>query len=188
MRRVVSDARARLRVINPEARRLLMLDPSWLPEEGMALPAVIDRLLADSSSKSPAAEREWSFDDPAGTRYLGITQAHVTGKDSADKETIWILRDITEEKRMFAERETARRNQSLAEIATVLAHEIRNPLGSLELFAGLLADTTRSLPKPGSGWDRSRRGCARLPPRSTTFFNFIASPARSRSPRRSTAC
>jgi two-component system sensor histidine kinase FlrB len=139
---LVFDAGARLRVINPEARRLLLLDPLWLPEQGVALPAVIDRLLAESSSKSPAAEREWSFDDPAGTRYLGIAQAQVVGKDGAEKETIWILRDMTQEKRVFTEREMSRRNQALAEIATVLAHEIRNPLGSLELFAGLLADTT----------------------------------------------
>jgi two-component system, sensor histidine kinase FlrB len=39
------------------------------------------------------------------------------------------------------ERETARRAQALAEVATVLAHEIRNPLASLELFAGLLAES-----------------------------------------------
>lgn len=36
---------------------------------------------------------------------------------------------------------------ALAEIATVLAHEIRNPLGSMELFTGLLADATAHLPK-----------------------------------------
>ncbi len=34
-----------------------------------------------------------------------------------------------------------RREQALAEISAVLAHEIRNPLGSLELFAGLLAES-----------------------------------------------
>lgn len=33
-----------------------------------------------------------------------------------------------------------RREQALAELSTVLAHEIRNPLASLELFAGLLAE------------------------------------------------
>src|SRR4029077_5173499 len=108
---LVLDARTRLRVINPEARRLLMLDPSWFPEEGVALPAVIDRLLAESSSKSPAAEREWSFDNPAGTRFLGIAQAQVVGKDGADRETIWILRDMTQEKRVFTEQEKSRRNQ-----------------------------------------------------------------------------
>ncbi len=32
---LVCDAGTRLRVINPEARRLLMLDPSWLPNEGV---------------------------------------------------------------------------------------------------------------------------------------------------------
>jgi len=37
-----------------------------------------------------------------------------------------------------------RREQCLAEVSTVLAHEIRNPLGSLELFAGLLADAPLS--------------------------------------------
>jgi len=38
------------------------------------------------------------------------------------------------------EREVAQRSQALSEVATLLAHEIRNPLGSLELFAGLLAE------------------------------------------------
>jgi signal transduction histidine kinase len=33
-----------------------------------------------------------------------------------------------------------RREQALAEMSAVLAHEIRNPLGSLELFAGLLGE------------------------------------------------
>ncbi len=34
-----------------------------------------------------------------------------------------------------------RREQALAEMSAVLAHEIRTPLGSLELFAGLLAES-----------------------------------------------
>ena len=38
------------------------------------------------------------------------------------------------------EREQLRRQQALVEMSALLAHEIRNPLGSLELFAGLLAE------------------------------------------------
>jgi two-component system sensor histidine kinase FlrB len=34
-----------------------------------------------------------------------------------------------------------RHEESLAEVSALLAHEIRNPLGSLELFAGLLAES-----------------------------------------------
>lgn len=57
-------------------------------------------------------------------------------------DTIWIIRDITEQKRLASERESARSLRALAEVAAVLSHEIRNPLGSMELFAGLLADAT----------------------------------------------
>jgi signal transduction histidine kinase len=35
----------------------------------------------------------------------------------------------------------------LAEIATLLAHEIRNPLGSMELFTRLLVESTASMPE-----------------------------------------
>jgi two-component system, sensor histidine kinase FlrB len=139
---LVFDGGHALQVINPESRRLLGLDPSWLPEQGAAWPAAIGRLLDESASKNGDAEWEWVFDDPAGARFLGITQARVQGSSGAAGDTIWILRDTTQEKRLAAEQEKARRNQALAEIATVLAHEIRNPLGSLELFAGLLADST----------------------------------------------
>ncbi len=38
------------------------------------------------------------------------------------------------------ERETRLRNEAMAEVAAVLAHEIRNPLGSLEIFATLLEE------------------------------------------------
>jgi signal transduction histidine kinase len=42
------------------------------------------------------------------------------------------------------ERESARKLQALAEVSTMLAHEIRNPLGSMELFASLLAESKLS--------------------------------------------
>jgi len=48
------------------------------------------------------------------------------------------------------ERDSRRRSEALAEISTLLAHEIRNPLGSLELFAGLLAQA--GLPGEQSAW------------------------------------
>ena len=44
-------------------------------------------------------------------------------------------------KELERERDLRRRREALAEISALLAHEIRNPLGSLELFAGLLAES-----------------------------------------------
>jgi two-component system sensor histidine kinase FlrB len=53
---------------------------------------------------------------------------------------VFILRDVSEAKKLEHDREHLRRQQALVEMSALLAHEIRNPLGSLELFAGLLAE------------------------------------------------
>lgn len=173
---VVLDAERRLRVINPEARRLLALSPSWMPEEGVAWPAAIDRLLAETSSEAPAAERVWTLDDPAGLRFLAITQAQVLGCEGAEGDAIWILRDVTQEKRLAEERESARRNQALAEVATVLAHEIRNPLGSLELFAGLLADATPSATEASQWVSHIQAGLRSLAATVNNVLQFHSQP------------
>ena len=61
------------------------------------------------------------------------------------RQTVLTLRDVTDQKELEQEREAARNTLALAEMSAVLAHEIRNPLASLELFADLIADE-----QPGS--------------------------------------
>ena len=71
-------------------------------------------------------------------RYSKMTSpANNKGSDSPC--LILILSDVTAHKNMEQERENSRNVVALAEMATVLAHEIRNPLGSLELLTGCLA-------------------------------------------------
>ena len=59
-------------------------------------------------------------------------------------QSIWILRDVTASKQAEQEREAARSAMALAEVSAILAHEIRNPLASMELFAGLIAEDRRA--------------------------------------------
>jgi signal transduction histidine kinase len=107
---------------------------------------VIEKLEATSSLQSAGGEREWSVDTQDGPQFLAVSSTPLSGNGDFGGEWIFIFRDITESKRLEKEREAARRTQDLAQMAMLLAHEIRNPLGSLELFAGLLADATEDRP------------------------------------------
>ena len=53
--------------------------------------------------------------------------------------SVLIMRDVSEAKKLAHDREHLRW-QGLVEMSALLAHEIRSPKGSLELFAGLLAE------------------------------------------------
>lgn len=63
-------------------------------------------------------------------------------------------------KELEEERDLRRRREALAEISALVAHEIRNPLGSMELFAGLLADS--SLSTQEKEWVEQIRSALRL--------------------------
>ena len=144
---LVVSAEETIEIINPEARRLLQLDPRYAADGGTLLAAPLVQTLRDLPGNRPLSEQEHSIAGDFGNRTIGISRAKFSETEQCAGDTIWILRDITEEKRVAAEREAARRSHALAEVATVLAHEIRNPLGSLELFTGLLADATAHMPE-----------------------------------------
>ncbi len=144
---LVMSAEGKLQVINPEARKLLGVPTDWRPAEESPLPEFLQTMLAATPKNSFFSEQEWPIAGKAGNRYIGILRANISQAGQEPSDTIWIVRDTTEEKRVAAERESARRSHALAEIATVLAHEIRNPLGSMELFTGLLADATAHMPE-----------------------------------------
>jgi two-component system sensor histidine kinase FlrB len=136
-----------VQIVNPEARRLLQVPAEWTPEGSKCLPPGFETLLAEIPGNSFFCEQETSISGVSGNRSIGISRANISEQMDGGGDTIWIVRDITEQKRLACEREAARRSLALAEIATVLAHEIRNPLGSMELFTGLLADATAHLPE-----------------------------------------
>ena len=148
---LVTDDERRPRLLNPEARRLLELDASWNPEGALACPSAIEELLSEISPDRFPSEQEWSSSRLRGNRTIGVSASRAETSPDASSETIWILRDISDQKRAAAERESARRAHALAEIATVLAHEIRNPLGSMELFAGHWRVQRPGHQKPTSG-------------------------------------
>jgi two-component system, sensor histidine kinase FlrB len=101
------------------------------------VPVVIRDLIDRARSET---EPEVRITEADGTeRWLSARHAA-----AGDAGAVFILRDISVQKRLEDTQEKLRRDQLLAEISALLAHEIRNPLGSMELFTGLLADTPLS--------------------------------------------
>jgi signal transduction histidine kinase len=166
-----------LQIINPEARKLLHVAADWTPGDGSPLPPTFAKLLAEVPANSFFSEQEWTMPQGGGNRTIGILRANVSEKTNENGDTIWIVRDLTEQKRVAGEREAARRSHALAEVATVLAHEIRNPLGSMELFTGLLADATAEMPETRQWVTHLQAGLRALSATVNNVLQFHSQPA-----------
>ncbi len=145
---LVLDAAEAIVTINPEGRRLLGLGSTDV-RNLRALSAVSRIDFESLAGKSEdRLDNELCIPSAAGERWLAIGNRKLRcpspDRESGDRrtplESVWILRDITAHKHAERERESARNNMALAEMSTILAHEIRNPLESMELFAGLIAE------------------------------------------------
>ena len=130
--------------INPEASRLLAVAPDAVaPEPGLsATLADISRSAGVDLVSLSAIEGESELCVPAkeqGKRWLQLRTRRLPGKPSG-VEAILILSDASAHKQAEQDREAGRQAVALAEVAATLAHEIRNPLTSLELFVSLMEE------------------------------------------------
>jgi two-component system sensor histidine kinase FlrB len=164
---LVIEGGARISTLNPEAARLLggsfesadalpaalaaALDRARQTGEEPELPLALPHSLPDafphsgldqssSTQSSPAQPPlDQSASNPDKPVWVAIRHAWLE-QSEAHATSVLILRDVSEAKKLEHDREHLRRQQALVEMSALLAHEIRNPLGSLELFAGLLAE------------------------------------------------
>jgi signal transduction histidine kinase len=133
---LVTDASGAISITNLETRRLLDKGSEDSLQTLNEAPEKIQELLA----RTPADAIEYEY-CCRGQEVEWIAIHHKQWNAADGGGSIFILRDITESKRFEQLRESLHRREALAEISGLLAHEIRNPLGSLELYAGLLASS-----------------------------------------------
>jgi signal transduction histidine kinase len=152
---LVLDAAETIVTINPEGRRLLELGNAHVRDlrDLSALSRIDFHTLVSKSEDrldnelcvSSGAEKRWLA---IGNRKLHCPSvSRVSSDRRSPLQHVWILRDITANKNAEREREAARNAVALAEVSTILAHEIRNPLASMELIAGLIADDPAQTPQ-----------------------------------------
>ena len=125
---VINQKSNAISLINPEAKRLTGIKNL----DFKALPVRIQEALTSSTSSND--EFEFLLQTELANRWLAV------GRSAGSKDqTILILRDITSQKEIERQRESSRNMLALGEMSAVLAHEVRNPLSSMELWTGLLA-------------------------------------------------
>lgn len=173
---VLALAEGELRLANPEAGRLLGID-GGTKAGGGALPEPIARLMTAETRDIDGRPWEYTVGEGAAECTIEVTASGVAEVDGGRGGEIVILRDVTDEKRLAAEREAARRVQALGEISTLLAHEIRNPLGSLELFAGLISDSTAEMPELRQWVDHLQAGLRGLSATVNNVLQFHSQPS-----------
>jgi len=137
---IVIDANDGIVLVNPEASRLLGT-PANSASLLQQFPAHIQPLLKAAISRDD--EHEITLNAEKTARWLSIrrTALHVESSPDngrASDQFVLILRDVTARKEAEQQRETSRNMLALGEMAAVLAHEIRNPLGSMELWTSVL--------------------------------------------------
>ena len=139
---LVMEAESQIAILNPEAERFL----GGRFESREALPPAIAAALARARCQTEEIELALSSNSHSQTSSTPSPPAWTAIRHAALEQnekpgtSVFILRDISEAKKLERERERLRHKDALVEVSALLAHEIRNPLGSLELFAGLLAE------------------------------------------------
>lgn len=143
---LVLDTAETIVTINPEGRRLLGIESACVRTLHDLSQLSPINFAALAASQDDQHDTEICMEREAGQRWLAIGRRELActleNKEPAPAalRSIWILRDVTATRQAEQERESARRATALAEISSILAHEIRNPLASLELFTELIAE------------------------------------------------
>jgi len=163
-------------LLNPAARTLLGI-PADRICNWSDLPSRLQSAVETFSLHAQAGdEQEICISDSNPARWLTIRfatmEAGLMTAAQAARESRLILTftDTTSHKQAEQEREASRNLVAMAEMAAVLAHEIRNPLGSLELIAGLLASDDGISPESRQYIQHLRAGIRSL---SATLNNVL---------------
>jgi signal transduction histidine kinase len=141
---VAVDAGGRIAAISAEAARLLGVSPRLgvpVAEALAAHPEVLAQLEAARAGR-PAPRAELSVRGPGGEAHtIGYTALPVAAGGAAI-----LFRDLTPIERQSEQVRLTARLAALGQMAAGLAHEIRNPLASIELLAGLVAREAGAAP------------------------------------------
>jgi len=132
-RDVVVDTIDEAMLVVDEQARLVDYNPAFtsLFGEDVAIGTVVDSILADYPALQTAVEADADgaivdVQTPAGRRDLEVTVSPVTNHRNQRVGRVILLHDVTEQQRR--QRELRRQNEQLDQFASLISHDLRNPL------------------------------------------------------------
>ena len=139
---VVVDQLTHVRTINRAAREIFALpEDQELPQFlGMLIPDLgkagsVQKCIARDFQEHIRFELELS--DKHQWLDIQIVPSDLSAVD-VPRGAIFVIHDITEIKRLSQQAQLSSRLSAMGEVAMNVAHEVRNPLGSIELFSSML--------------------------------------------------
>ncbi len=96
------------------------------------------QVLGELVKQDAPFEREMSMGENGGATHLLVRSSPLKRPANGSAESVLILTDITQVKKLEEENRRGERLRVMGEMSCQLAHEIRNPLGSIEIYASLL--------------------------------------------------
>ena len=136
---LVTAPDGRIRLANPKARELLAADGEAL--EGRSCRDV--EILEDLPLRFGTAREK-----QMGRSVYACSVSTLNGRPEDDAGWVIVIEDITSITRWKAIAERQKRLSSMGEMAARLAHEIRNPLGSMELNVSMLLEELEGTDEP----------------------------------------
>jgi len=150
---LVINSEERITICNPAAASLLGLTAELAREASsysrLPMPLALKDFISRALNATEASDGDLELDlrTAAGhQKHLALSSSPVIDQQGRNSGLTLVLKDVTRLKELEIQNQRAKQLQAMGEMAVQLAHEIRNPLGSIELFASLLSNELRSNP------------------------------------------
>lgn len=177
---LVADLDGRVRKSNSVAQSIFSSLSEQL--EGQYLYDILgdnaaDLLLTTAPLDSEPFDREIAFETPSGDKKI-IGFSNVFHEDTNGKRigVIISLADISELKYVRREMEKMNRLSTVAEIASAVAHEVRNPLAGIKIMAQSIEEEAKDNSEQLECAQRITRQVDRLNELLTDFFSYARPP------------
>lgn len=129
---LVTDSQGRIKIVNRAAENFLGMQAVQL--RGSPVSQIFGDEDATPGETESTAHRRITLHG----RELEIFSAAIHAAEGAPGDTAWVIYDMTETLKLEKKTRHLEKNAAMLDMAARIAHEVRNPLGSIELFSSLL--------------------------------------------------